>query len=86
MLLFKPMNCYICKTIERDLNDVVRTLRKRILARVDASPNSMMNLDLEIQALSTAKEDIEARYLKHQASCCAVNPAEHSSSSYAFAR
>ena len=77
MLCFKPMTCPICKTIERDLNDVVRTLRKRIVAQVDACPATMANLELEIQVLSQAKEDIEAKYRKHQTSCCAVNSEEH---------
>lgn len=77
MLLFQAMTCYICKTIERDLNDVVRTLRKRIAAQADARPTTRATLELEVQALSKAKGDIEAKYLKHQTSCCAVNSEEH---------
>ena len=74
----KAMTCYICKTMERDLNDVVRTLRKRIAAQVDARAAARAILDLEVQALSKAKSEIEARYLKHQTTCCAVNSVEHS--------
>jgi hypothetical protein len=70
-LLFQAMTCHICKTIERELNDVVRTLRKRIKAQAEAGPATMTVLDLEIQALSKAKVEIEAKYLKHQTSCFA---------------
>lgn len=72
------MTCDICKTIERDLNDVVRTLRRRIVAQTGACPATMMDLEFEIQALSKAKAEIEERYSKHQKSCYAVNSAEHS--------
>jgi predicted nucleic acid-binding Zn-ribbon protein len=54
------MTCPICTTIERDLNDVVRTLRKRMLAQTDACPAMMMDLEMEIRALSKAKIEIEA--------------------------
>jgi len=80
------MNCYICKTIERDLNDLVRTLRKRIAARVEACPASVGSLELEIQALSKAKAEIEAKYLRHQTSCCAVSPAQLSYQTAALTR
>ena len=79
------MTCHICKTLERDLNDVVRTLRKRIAAQVDASPSTSINLDLEIQALSQAKQEIEAKYLKHRQSCYASIPAEQACASSAYA-
>lgn len=78
MLLFEAMTCHICQTIERDLNDVVRTLRKRIKAQANACQATLPVLDLEIQALSKAKADIEVRYLKHQTSCDAMNSAQHS--------
>ena len=72
------MTCHICKMIERDLNDVVRTLRKRIVAQIDACPATVMNLALEIEALSKTKEEIEAKYLQHRELCAASISAEHS--------
>jgi hypothetical protein len=78
------MTCPICKTIEGDLNDVVRTLRKRIAAQANVCPATLRDLELEIQALSKAKVEIEARYLKHQTSCCAVNSAEPSYASHSL--
>jgi len=72
------MTCDICKTFERDLNDVVRTLRRRVVAQTDACPATLMDSELEIRALSKAKAEIEERYSKHQKSCYAVNSAEHS--------
>jgi hypothetical protein len=46
-----PMTCYICETIERDLNDVVRTLRRRTAAQVAAPPSTTGDLDLEIRGV-----------------------------------
>ena len=77
------MTCDICKTIERDLNDVVRTLRKRILARADACPSTLLTRELEIQALTKAKEEVETKYLKHRASCAATISEQHTYASIA---
>ena len=62
------MNCPICETIERDLQDVIRALRKRTGEQLTAAPTSMAALELEVQALTATKAEIESKYWKHRRS------------------
>ena len=75
------MTCHICETIERDLNDVARTLDRRTAA-IFLSPTGNGDIDIEIRALSATKAEIEARYAKHRKSCYVVTSEGKSSVSH----
>ena len=62
------MICHICEVIKRDLLDVDRALEQRKAAQASPFIDSKHLLELEIQALASARAQIEARYSQHKRS------------------